>query len=229
VTARTGSSASAGRLRPLPAGPRGVLIDCGTGAAARACYRALQQRRSGGTLEATDLVPGATTVLVEADATVIGAIAIRDELRPEAAEAIAALHRMGVRTVVLTGDNERTAHALAAHAGVTEVHADLRPEDKAALVTDLKQRGLLDSTIVHWGGEIGRLPVSEGEGDACGRDHNGQGFSVWLAGGGIKPGFVYGETDEVGHKAVTDIVTPRETRCVTLRFERAMLVSLLYS
>jgi len=80
----------------------------------------------------------------------------------------------------------------------------------AALVTDLKQRGLLDSTIVHWGGEIGRLPVSEGEGDACGRDHNGQGFSVWLAGGGIKPGFVYGETDEVGHKAVVDVVTPND-------------------
>jgi hypothetical protein len=81
----------------------------------------------------------------------------------------------------------------------------------AALVTDLKQRGLLDSTIVHWGGEIGRLPVCEGElNDSVGRDHNGQGFSIWLAGGGIKGGRTYGETDEVGHKAAVDIVTPND-------------------
>src|SRR5207253_1206819 len=69
----------------------------------------------------------------------------------------------------------------------------------AALVKDLKQRGLLDSTIVHWGGEIGRLPVCEGElNNSAGRDHNGQGFTCWLAGGGIKPGIACGETDEVG-------------------------------
>ncbi|WP_198586942.1 5-oxoprolinase subunit B family protein [Glycomyces xiaoerkulensis] len=54
-----------GRLQPLPSGPRGVLIDCGTGAVARACYRALQARRVNGSLEATDLIPGATTVLVD--------------------------------------------------------------------------------------------------------------------------------------------------------------------
>src|SRR4029077_8482651 len=64
----------------------------------------------------------------------------------------------------------------------------------AALVKDLKQRGLLDSTIVHWGGEIGRLPVCEGElNDAAGRDHNGQGFTIWLAGGGFKGGVTSGE------------------------------------
>lgn len=81
----------------------------------------------------------------------------------------------------------------------------------AALVTDLKQRGLLDSTIVHWGGEIGRLPVCEGElNDNVGRDHNGQGFSIWLAGGGIKGGLTYGETDEVGHKAAVNVVTPND-------------------
>jgi cation-transporting ATPase G len=84
---------------------------------------------------------GATTVLVEAGGQVVGAVAIRDELRPEAAEAIAQLHRMGVRTVMLTGDNERTARALAARVGVDEVHADLRPEDKARLVTDLRRHG----------------------------------------------------------------------------------------
>lgn len=81
----------------------------------------------------------------------------------------------------------------------------------AALVKDLKQRGLLDTTIVHWGGEIGRLPVSEGDlNESTGRDHNGQGFSIWLAGGGIKGGTVYGATDEVGHKAAVNVVTPND-------------------
>ncbi len=82
----------------------------------------------------------------------------------------------------------------------------------AGLVKDLKQRGMLDETIVHWGGEIGRLPVTQGDGGAGkqGRDHNGQGFSMWLAGGGFKPGTVYGATDEFGHKAVENIVTPND-------------------
>jgi uncharacterized protein (DUF1501 family) len=82
----------------------------------------------------------------------------------------------------------------------------------AALVKDLKQRGLLESTIVHWGGEIGRLPVTQNQGEAknAGRDHNGQGFSVWLAGGGIKGGLAYGATDEFGHRAVENVVTPND-------------------
>ena len=75
----------------------------------------------------------------------------------------------------------------------------------AALVADLKRLGLLDTTLVHWGGEIGRLPVIQNEAN-IGRDHNGRGFSIWLAGGGVKQGHVHGETDEVGHKAVTDVV-----------------------
>ncbi len=75
----------------------------------------------------------------------------------------------------------------------------------SALVTDLKQRGLLDSTLVHWGGEMGRLPVIQNEKN-IGRDHNTYGFSMWLAGGGVKAGYVHGETDELGHHAVTDIV-----------------------
>jgi hypothetical protein len=82
----------------------------------------------------------------------------------------------------------------------------------AALVKDLKQRGLLDSTLVHWGGEIGRLPVTQEHGspDQAGRDHNGQGFSIWLAGGGIRGGITYGKTDEFGHRAVENVVTPND-------------------
>ncbi|AMV20712.1 DUF1501 domain-containing protein [Planctomyces sp. SH-PL14] len=88
----------------------------------------------------------------------------------------------------------------------------------AALVKDLKQRGLLESTIVHWGGEIGRLPVTQSAGgpEKAGRDHNGQGFSIWLAGGGIKGGMAYGKTDEFGHRAVENVVTPNDFQATLL-------------
>ena len=88
----------------------------------------------------------------------------------------------------------------------------------AALVKDLKQRGMLDETVVHFGGEIGRLPVTENRGDPAnaGRDHNGQGFSMWVAGGGFRPGMTYGETDEFGHLAVKDVVTPNDFQATLL-------------
>ena len=78
----------------------------------------------------------------------------------------------------------------------------------AALVRDLKQRGMLDSTVVHWGGEMGRLPVIQNDAGPAkvGRDHNTYGFSMWLAGGGFRQGGTYGATDEFGHHAITDIV-----------------------
>lgn len=81
-------------------------------------------------------------------------------------------------------------------------------QPSAALVTDLKQRGLLDTTIVHWGGEMGRLPVLQNDigREKCGRDHNTYGFSQWVAGGGFKRGCVHGETDEWGQHAVKDVV-----------------------
>ena len=86
---------------------------------------------------------GATAVLVEDDATVIGAIAVRDELRPEAAQVVSALREAGYRVVMLTGDNRVTAEALAAQAGIdaVAVHADLRPEDKSRLVGELRAHG----------------------------------------------------------------------------------------
>ena len=86
----------------------------------------------------------------------------------------------------------------------------------AGLVKDLKQRGMLDSTVVHWGGEIGRLPVTEGNPRTGGRDHNGQGFSIWVAGGGFKPGLAYGETDEVGHRAAVNKMTPNDYQATLL-------------
>ena len=73
----------------------------------------------------------------------------------------------------------------------------------ASLLTDLKQRGLLEDTLVVWGGEFGRTPTSE---NGNGRDHNHHGFTMWLAGGGVKGGMTYGETDEFGFKAEVDKV-----------------------
>jgi uncharacterized protein (DUF1501 family) len=71
----------------------------------------------------------------------------------------------------------------------------------AALITDLKQRGLLDDTLVIWGGEFGRTSYSQGKltADNYGRDHHPRCFSVWMAGGGVKPGLVYGETDDFSY------------------------------
>ncbi|HET8588550.1 MAG TPA: cation-translocating P-type ATPase, partial [Nakamurella sp.] len=99
-----------------------------------------------GWIEAGDLAPrvkqmqeaGATAVLIEDDGRVIGAIAVRDELRPEAAEVVSRLHASGLTVAMLTGDNERTAKALAAQAGIDTVHADLRPEDKARIIGELR-------------------------------------------------------------------------------------------
>ncbi|HAW31873.1 MAG TPA: DUF1501 domain-containing protein, partial [Planctomycetaceae bacterium] len=73
----------------------------------------------------------------------------------------------------------------------------------AALLKDLKARGLLDDTLVLWGGEFGRTPVSQG---ADGRDHNPQGYTMWMAGGGIKGGLQYGATDDYGYYAVQNKV-----------------------
>ena len=72
----------------------------------------------------------------------------------------------------------------------------------AALVRDLKQRGLLDDTLIIWGGEFGRTPMYQGKGKKPGRDHHIRGFSLWMAGGGIRPGITYGATDDLGYHAV---------------------------
>ena len=87
----------------------------------------------------------------------------------------------------------------------------------SALLKDLKQRGLLDSTLLVWGGEFGRLPLSQSrQGNLAGRDHGPAGFSVWLAGGGVRGGTVYGSTDEIGFRAVENRVSVHDLHATIL-------------
>jgi hypothetical protein len=102
------------------------------------------------------------------------------------------------------------------HQNLKKGHDDnARAVDKpiAGLLKDLKQRGLLDTTLVLWGGEFGRTPVAQG---SDGRDHNPFGFTVWLAGGGVKGGTVYGETDEFGYHAIRDKVEVHDLHATVL-------------
>jgi hypothetical protein len=86
----------------------------------------------------------------------------------------------------------------------------------AVLVKDLKARGMLDDTLVIWGGEFGRTPMFQGKGSAAGRDHHIRAFSMWLAGGGIKGGITHGETDELGYNATKDRVHVRDLHATML-------------
>ena len=117
----------------------------------------------------------------------------------------------GVRFVQVYSDGEWDAHSDLAgnhtgHCAATDVPID-------GLLTDLKRRGLLDSTLVIWGGEFGRMPVSQGN---DGRDHNPKGFLVWMAGAGIKGGASHGETDEIGYQAAVDPVTVHDLHATML-------------
>jgi hypothetical protein len=87
-----------------------------------------------------------------------------------------------------------------------------------ALILDLKQRGMLDSTLVVWGGEFGRTPMNEARDRSkyIGRDHHGRAFTMWLVGGGIKPGIVYGKTDELGYNIVEDPVDVHDLHATML-------------
>src|SRR5436305_501950 len=116
----------------------------------------------------------------------------------------------GVRFVQVWNGNGMNADDWDGHTQCDKNHlARAAQTDKgvAALLGDLKARGLLDSTLVIWGGEFGRSPVSDGgPGGADGRDHNPYGFTIWMAGGGIKGGKVIGSTDDLGLRAVEDRV-----------------------
>jgi hypothetical protein len=123
----------------------------------------------------------------------------------------------GVRFVQLYTGNQTWDHHQSIRSGLPTAckYVDV---PAAGLVQDLKQRGLLDSTVVHWGGEMGRLPVIQNDAgaDKVGRDHNTYGFSMWVAGGGFKRGCTYGETDEFGHKAVKDMVSHHDYHATLL-------------
>lgn len=114
----------------------------------------------------------------------------------------------GVRVVQVFTSNQFWDH----HGSIrTSLPAACRKTDQpaAALVADLRRLGLLDETIVMWGGEMGRLPVIQNDAGPAknGRDHNTYGFSMWFAGGGFRKGHVHGATDEFGHHAVSDKVS----------------------
>ncbi len=103
-----------------------------------------------------------------------------------------------------------------AHADIEGNHAkNCRTMDQpvAGLIKDLKRRGLLDETLIVWGGEFGRTPMSE---KGNGRDHNPYGFSMWLAGGGVKGGVVHGATDDFGYHAVKDKVQVHDLHATAL-------------
>lgn len=111
----------------------------------------------------------------------------------------------GVRFVQIYSGGGHQQENWDAHNGVEEnltIHCPEIDRPIAALLTDLEQRGLLEDTLIVWGGEFGRQPVSQGANG--GRDHNPKGFTYFLAGGGAKGGTSYGETDELGHEAVVN-------------------------
>jgi arylsulfatase A-like enzyme len=131
---------------------------------------------------------------------------VRDQYGPgEFADACLIARRLaerGVRIVqVYYGNNQPWDD----HADINNHRDHAKKSDRpiAALLTDLKARGLLDDTLVVWGGEFGRTPTSQG---SKGRDHHSLGFTMWLAGGGVKGGHVHGATDEFGFVAIEDKV-----------------------
>ena len=113
----------------------------------------------------------------------------------------------GVRFVQIYSGGMENERSWDGHTNIKDNHTQFAGETDTpigGLLADLKQRGLLDSTLVIWGGEFGRLPIVQKGG--TGRDHNPHAFTYWLAGGGAKGGTLYGATDELGHKAVENRV-----------------------
>jgi hypothetical protein len=155
-------------------------------------------------------VPELTDLSKESDETkrLYGLEAAYPHTRTFAAECLIArrLVERGVRFIQIYSGGAHNDENWDAHGDLVAnhtKHAGATDQPIAALLTDLKRRGLLDSTLVVWGGEFGRQPTAE-YASGTGRDHNAYGFTMWLAGGGIKGGVSVGETDELGAQAVTD-------------------------
>jgi hypothetical protein len=117
----------------------------------------------------------------------------------------------GVRFVQVYSDGEWDAHSNLN--GNHKGHCRATDKPIHALLTDLKRTGLIDDTLVIWGGEFGRMPVSQGNG---GRDHNPQGFGMFMTGAGIRPGTRYGELDDIGYRSVVDRVSVHDLHATML-------------
>ncbi len=127
----------------------------------------------------------------------------------------------GVRFVQIYSGGMENERSWDGHADIAANHRQFAGETDTpigGLLTDLKARGLLDETLVIWGGEFGRLPVAQRSknGQQTGRDHNPHAFTYWMAGGGVKGGVHHGETDEIGHKAVVDRVSVNDLHATIL-------------
>ena len=120
------------------------------------------------------------------------------------------LAERGVRFIQLYHRDWDHHGAIKEHVAGTAQEVD---QASAALLIDLKQRGLLEDTIVTWGGEFGRTPMAQGDG----RDHHIKGFSMWMAGGGIKGGISHGATDELGYESIEDVVSVHDLHATILR------------
>jgi hypothetical protein len=123
----------------------------------------------------------------------------------------------GVRFVQIYSGGMDNELSWDGHSNIVKNHTGFAAETDvpiAGLLADLEARGLLDSTLVIWGGEFGRLPIVQKGG--TGRDHNPHAFTVWLAGAGVKGGTLYGATDEIGHKAEVDRVSVHDLHATVL-------------
>ena len=124
----------------------------------------------------------------------------------------------GVRFIQIYSGGMENQRSWDGHADIKGNHAGFAAETDqpiAGLLSDLEQRGLLDETLVIWGGEFGRLPISQ-KAKKPGRDHNPHAFTFWMAGGGIKGGVSYGQTDEIGYKAVENRVSIHDLHATIL-------------
>jgi hypothetical protein len=123
----------------------------------------------------------------------------------------------GVRFVQIYSGGEENERSWDGHMNIAANHTSFAAETDqpiAALLTDLENRGLLDETLVIWGGEFGRLPLVQRGG--TGRDHNPHAFTFWMAGGGVKAGYSHGATDEIGHRAVENRISVHDLHATIL-------------
>jgi hypothetical protein len=128
------------------------------------------------------------------------------------------LVQRGVRFIQLYSGGSHLDHNWDAHGDLVhnhELHAGETDQPIAALLRDLKQRGMLDETLIVWGGEFGRQPTAE-YAKGTGRDHNSYGFTMWMAGGGVKGGISVGTTDELGSRAVEQPLSVKELHATVL-------------